>query len=192
MIATKGALEGDPLIHFTSYSSSGDMRYSLSYDDGETWVGDYAMPQIYSRMSSFSVEEDPYNRGTYYMAVNMSPATGLANHLQTRNNVTLMRSTDGFNWEFLCTVDRYDPTNGVDTGAIMHYVNMYMTVTKDHVFVTFGRSDERQTTDNLTHNKQEGHIYRFEKSKLNAHAWPVIPLGHCLKTNSPVTGSIYC
>lgn len=170
IIKTKGVFEGDPLIIYTAYNNSNCMRYSLSYDEGRTWQGDYAMPQIACGWNTMTIEEDPYEPGTYYMATYYNiPA---AHHLGLpRLRVALLRSTDGFHWEYLCDVDRWGDVSDTDKGHIMQGVNMYVTATKDYLFVSFSRSEEFKAGNN--HRKQVGRLYRFEKSKLVAYdAWP--------------------
>jgi len=147
------------------------MRYSLSYDDGKTWQGDYAMPQIPCGWNSFTIEEDPYaEETTYYMATFYNiPST---KHLGLpRLRVALLKSNDGFNWEYLCDVDRWGDVSDTDKGHIMQGCNMYVTVTEDYVFVSFSRSEEFKAGNN--HRKQVGRLYRFEKDKMVAYdAWP--------------------
>lgn len=170
ILRTKGVFEGDPLIIYTAYNNSNAMRYSLSYDDGKTWQGDYAMPQIVCGWNTMTIEEDPYEPGTYYMSTFYNiPVT---HHLGLpRLRVALLRSTDGFNWEYLCDVDRWGDVSTPTKGHIMQGVNMYVTATKDYVFVSFSRSDAFKAGYN--HRKQVGRLYRFEKSKLVAYdTWP--------------------
>ena len=170
VIQTKGVFEGDPLIIYTAYNNSSSMRYSLSYDEGKTWQGDYAIPQIPCGWNTMTIEEDPYAPGTYYMATYYNIPT--THHLGLpRLRVALLRSTDGFNWEYLCDIDRWGDVSDIDKGHIMQGVNMYVTATKDYIFVSFSRSDAFRAGYN--HRKQVGRLYRFEKSKLVAYdIWP--------------------
>ena len=117
-----------------------------------------------------TIEEDPYNPGTYYMATFYNIPTAL--HLGLpRLRVALLKSTDGFNWEYLCDVDRWGDVYNFNSGHIMQGVNMYLSVAKDYVFVSFSRSEEFQPGNN--HRKQLARMYRFEKSKMDAYdVWP--------------------
>ena len=170
IIKTTGVFEGDPLIIYTAYNNSNCMRYSLSYDEGKTWQGDYAMPQLVCGWNTMTIEEDPYEPGTYYMATYYN--VPVAHHLGLpRLRVALLRSTDGFHWEYLCDVDRWGDVSDIDKGHIMQGVNMYVTAAKDYIFVSFSRSEEFKAGNN--HRKQVGRLYRFEKSKLTAYdTWP--------------------
>ena len=165
------ALEGNPLIQYSTHNSQGTLRYNLSYDNGETWVGDYAMPHIPCTTTTFALEEDTTNPGTYYMAVTMNlPSRLEANWTQPRHRVVLLRSTDGFNWDFMGDVDRWGDVSSTSRGHSMQSVNMYICVGDEYVYVTYTRSDMSSTD---AHNLQVQRLVRFEKSKMKAYdQWP--------------------
>ena len=166
------------LIQYSSHNECNTMRYTLSYDNGETWVGDYAMPEIPCGDNSCCVKEDPYEPGTYYMVApyNLSPGFGY-NHPRFRN--VLLRSYDGLNWEFLADVDRWGQITDYNHANIMQQVNAYICITEDYVFPTFSRSDQFLADAGHSHHMQIGRLYRFEKDKLDVYdEWPseyVIP-----------------
>ena len=157
------------LVQYCSYNPSDCMRYSISYDNGATWEGDYALPQIPGGVVSFCVKEDPYAPGTYYMVTVYNFAVSY-NNGYPRHRISLFKSTDGYNWDFLCDVDRWGDISDGGRHDIMQNVNMYMTITEDYVFPTFARA-ERYSAENA-HNIQFGRIYRFDKTKLEVQEFP--------------------
>lgn len=166
---TGKVLPAGTMIHYATHNDHHNMRYTLSFDNGKTWVGDYAMPHLTtSGMNSFTIEEDRFNPGTYYMAYpyNIPSRTGSG---FPRQRVVLLRSTDGYNWDFVCDVDRWGDVADTDTGFTMQNVNMNLMIMEDYIFVGYSRSDIHAET---THRIQLGRLYRFEKDKLEVQEWP--------------------
>ena len=169
VLRSKGALPGDPLVHYSTYNSSLTIRYSLSYDGGVTWEGDYAIPDIPCGWNSMTIEQDR-ETGIYYMATFMQIPSAYDNGFP-RLRVVLLSSEDGLNWNFVADVDRWGDVSDADMGLIMQGVNMYLAVDKDYIFVTFSRSEA--FSDSGSHNLQVGRLYRFEKAKLDTYdEWP--------------------
>ena len=163
------------LVHYSTYNSADNMRYSLSFDGGKTWEGDYAMPDIPCGWNSMTIEQD-LETGTYYMATFFNVPSAIAYGFP-RLRVVLLSSDDGLNWNFEADVDRWGDVSDADGGHLMQGVNMYLGITKDYIFVSFSRSEAFSSSG--SHNLQVGRVYRFEKAKLDAYdVWPeeyVIP-----------------
>ncbi len=162
-------LPAGTLLDYTTYNSDDSMRYHVSFDGGVTWEGDYAIPYItVCGMNTCTIEWDEETQA-YYLATQYN-IRGTLRSGHARHRVALMRSYDGYNWEYLADVDRWGDLSDTDRGHIMHCVNMYLDVTDDYVFVSFSRSERFAET---THRIQEGHTFRFDKDKLTAYEeWP--------------------
>lgn len=162
--------DGTLRLYFTR-NEYGNMVYTESHDLGKTWEGFYPMPQFQCAKSSFSVCEDPYNPGTWYLTwVNDSP-TSLGS-LQNRTRISLARSTDGMNWEFLMDLERMDVVATVQTAALHQILDPSILVDHEYVYVTYGRSVEQSRPgNNVTHNEQRARLTRIDKSKLKALPW---------------------
>ena len=156
------------LIQYCSYNPSDCIRYSISYDNGVTWEGDYALPELYCGVVSFCVKEDPYEPGTYYM-VTVYNIPLKFNGGFPRQRISLFKSTDGYNWDFLCDVDRWGDVSDGGRRDIMQNVNMYLTITEDYIFPMFARSER---WDETAHNMHFGRVCRIEKSKLEVQEFP--------------------
>ncbi len=164
-------IKDGPLIQYCSYNDGGCMRYSLSYDDGETWIGEFALPQIPCSLGSFSVKEDPYDEGVFYMSTLYNPPYNVGNS-RPRHRIALMRSYDGINWEFLADIDRWGDVSDGGRAEIMQNVNMRISFSDEYIFPSFSHS-EQYLNHSSGHNKQIGKIYRFEKAKLEPYeVWP--------------------
>lgn len=155
------------LVHCTNYNARTEMTYTLSFDGGVTWEGDYAMPNLPSPQGSFAVKEDPWNPGTYYMCMfyNYPDYQG---HGGARLRVSLFRSYDGLNWNFLCDVDRWDAESGGPQEALFHATNCYIEIGEDYVYPCYGRNEMWQPGNNVLRSV----FHRFEKSKLVDHEIP--------------------
>lgn len=162
--------DGTLRLYYTR-NGYGNMVYTVSRDFGKTWEGFYSMPQFQCAKSSFSVCEDPYNPGTWYLAwVNDSP-TSLGS-LQNRTRISLARSTDGMNWEFLMDLERMDVVATVQTAALHQILDPSILVDQDYVYVSYGRSVEQSRPGtNVTHNEQRARVTRVTKSKLKVQGW---------------------
>ncbi len=164
-------MKDGPLIQYCSYNDGGCMRYTLSEDNGETWSNEYALPQIPCALGSFSVKEDPYDEGTFYMStIYMAPYS--LGHGRPRHRIALLRSYDGITWEYLADVDRWGDISDGGRAEIMQNVNMRISFSEEYVFPLFTRSEQYENNSS-GHNIQLQRIYRFEKAKLKAYdEWP--------------------
>ncbi len=164
-------IKDGPLIQYCSYNEGGCMRYSLSHDDGVTWTDEYALPQIPCSLGSFSVKEDPFEPGTFYISTLYNPPYDIGNS-RPRHRIALLRSYDGLNWEYLADIDRWGDISDGGRAEIMQNVNMKLNFSENYVFPSFSRSEEYENSSS-GHNVQLARIYRFEKSKLKAYdKWP--------------------
>ena len=156
---------------YYSRNEYGCMQYTESFDDGKTWQGMYPVPELQCAKSSFAVFADPYEEGTYYMVwVNDSPAS--LNDLQYRTRLSLVKSTDGKNWEFLMDIDRMSPVASLKTGSVHQILDPSLYISKDYIYVSYGRSDEEYGPGAVaTHNEQRAQMVRVEKSKLSVKPW---------------------
>ena len=89
-----------------------------------------------------------------------------------RLRMVLLRSYDGYNWEFLADVDRWGEHREGQWTDIMQNINMYLAITPDAVFPMFCRAEEWSNTE--AHNVRYGRAYRFDKASLEAYEeWPL-------------------
>jgi len=162
---------------YLSRAKYGCMQYSVSRDGGVTWEGQYAMPEFQVAKSSFSLVQDKTN-GYYYMVfVNNNPVRVGGTFNRTR--LTLVRSKDGMNWEFVCDLERmseeiYGDSHTSST-PLLQMVDPGIEVDGDYVYVTVGLSegsDVRLNTGGQNyHQGLRPWLWRIEKDKLNARAW---------------------
>lgn len=163
---------------YLSRARFGCMQYTESEDFGETWSGIYQLPQMQCAVSSFSVAEDPYNPGTFYLVwVNDTGST--YGSLQNRTRISLAMSTDGINWSFVCDLDRNDCRYSDDicsNSPLYQILDPSITVTEKYVLVSFGRSEnsfanaQKNTWQNY-HHAQKVRVVRLEKALLEAREW---------------------
>ncbi len=133
-----------------------------------TWSEFGIIPYMQTPKGSFGIAEDPEAPGTWYMAwQNAWPATMGA--LFPRVRISLARTTDGKNWEFMADVERTSTYANDHHAHVRQFLDPDVKVSADYVYVTFGRSDTGE--QGSTHNNQVPRYARFEKDKLTAHAW---------------------
>ncbi len=155
------------LRYYQTRNVVGALIYFESADDGVTWGNFGTIPFMQAPKGSFGIEEDPYNPGTYYMAwVNCYPVS--LGGILPRTRLSLARTTDGKNWEFLTDVDRTSDFHSDSASDIRQIVDPGVCVTKDYVHVTFSRASKYAPQ---AHNYLLIRYCRFEKSKLTARAW---------------------
>ena len=164
---------------YCSRNEYGSMLYSVSEDGGQTWGRMYPVPELQCAKSSFSIIEDGSGSGVYYMVwVNDNP--NIVGGIVARSRLSLARSTDGKNWEFLCDIERNNPyvwSNDLTvTSPIFQIVDPSIEVTEDYVYVSYGTSDRTLPHDNGFHNAQQIKVVRLDKSKLQARQWDAYTL----------------
>lgn len=154
---------------YNSWNEYDVMVYTESLDRGVTWGPIVEMPEFVCARSTMQFCRDPYadNDTTYYMVWCYSPAIG---HMlnQSRQRLSLARTTDGKNWEFLGDVWRWD-TPYINGAFLAHIVDDFIMTTRDYVICGSGFS-ERQATEyvmgNPFHHAQRQHIYSIKKDSL--------------------------
>lgn len=171
---------------YYSRGTIGCLSYTESFDNGVTWEGHYSVPEMQSAKASYSVVQDKTD-GSYYMVwVNNNPVKTGGNFSRTR--LSLVRSKDGKNWEFLCDLERMQEElygNDINNSTpIMQIVDPAIEATEDYIFVTMARSDGTDPT-RLTglqnyHNALRLRIVRIEKDKLEARPWDASNISNML------------
>ena len=159
-----------------SRSRMGCVQYILSHDSGVTWQGPFPIPQMQCAGSSYAIEKDPYEKNTWYLVwVNSAPLE--RGNLQGRFRVSLARSHDGIHWKFLADLERV-PVCYSDFAAshspLFHIVDPSVTVMKDYLLVTFGRSSRSEASENglwQYHHSQRVRVVRAEKQYLTEKSW---------------------
>lgn len=160
---------------YTPWSEAPSVHYSESDDNGVTWKGDIPSDSLKNSRSSFALIEDPYaNRPVFYMIwVYDDLYASLVNYLP-RDRLALARSYDGKTWEYLMDVERWISPN-VTKGrrrSIVQILDPSLTATKEHLFITIGRSEK---TGEQGHNEQRLRVYRIKKSDLKPYTeWPSV------------------
>lgn len=164
---------------YNSRNAARFMCYVESFDFGVTWSGFNTVRELQCARSSFGVVEDPYEPGTYYMAwVNDKALYRSGSHGRTR--ISLARSYDGKSWHFVGDAEytslRYADHMDYLYLPIFQILDPSVTVTKEHVYVTYGLSaflDRGDVIGQLTkvHHEQRPALTRFEKAKLKDLPW---------------------
>lgn len=163
---------------YVTRTNEGCLGYTVSEDGGQTWSGYHLIPEMQCAASSFSVAEDSENPGTYYLIwVNDSAAA--YGSLQNRTRISLARSTDGKEWEFLCDLERMCvrySTDPASNSPLYQILDPSITVDGDYIHCTFGRSEEldetaTQGTAANYHNFQQVRYVRLNKNSLVAKKW---------------------
>lgn len=157
---------------YYSRNHLGCMQYTVSTNKGETWSGLYQIPELQCAMTSFAIIEDSTERGTYYMLWINGKADYLGSMLP-RVRPCLLRSTDGKNWEFLMNCEYMPEIRSTTNGeALYQILDPSLYVTKDYVYVTFGRSEREYAVNNAnSHQAQRCYYLRVEKNKLQSRDW---------------------
>ncbi|MDF2927190.1 MAG: exo-alpha-sialidase [Paenibacillaceae bacterium] len=161
--------DGSLRLYFSKLNSEGYIGYTESYDYGVTWSGLHTIPYLPTVASSFNVWEDPQNPGTWYMVwINNKPESRGAGVPRTR--LSMAKSTNGKDWEFVLDVDRNISTGGVaHNGAqdgdghghqIYQILDASMFINEEYIYVMYGRSVQYAGN---AHNAQRLQVVRFEK-----------------------------
>lgn len=137
--------------------------YMDSFDDGETWEGFGSVMQLQNGQTSYGITEDPQNLGTYYMVcINAKAIT--YNSMQPRNRLTLAKSTDGMNWEFVTDIERFTSYSGYESAELYQIIDPSISIINGYMYVTMGRSYNGSTK---AHGEQSVLLVRLEMDKLS-------------------------
>ncbi|MDG0808206.1 sialidase family protein [Cohnella rhizosphaerae] len=162
--------DGSLRLYFSKLNSEGFIGYTESSDYGVTWSGLHTIPYLPTVASSFNVFEDPSHPGTWYMVwINNKPESRGAGVPRTR--LSMAKSTNGKDWEFVLDVDRNISTGGVaQAGAegghayqIYQILDASIFINEEYIYVIYGRSVQYAPN---AHNAQRLQVVRFEKSPL--------------------------
>lgn len=171
-----GCKDGTVRMYY-SRNKWGCMQYTVSKDGGATWEGLYQIPEMQCPLSSYAIYEDPYERGTYYMVWVNDTAKGSGDFLP-RRRISLVRSYDGMNWEFLMDVQRTgtympsDPKYKYEFNEITQVLDESLAADDKYLYITFGFSEEKSRPEtNSGHHEQRPYFVRVEKDKLKAREW---------------------
>jgi len=156
---------------YNSWNDHGCVVYSESFDKGKTWGGLIPMPELVCARSSMQFHRDLYaeNDTTYYMVWVYSEPMARSCPM-TRSRLSLARSTDGKNWDFLGDIWRWESPYMYKGSHVAHVVDAFIKTTKDHVITGAGYSEkftEPIEKDNY-HHAQRQHVYSIPKSELKA------------------------
>ncbi len=156
------------LRYYQTRNDYGNMIYFESIDGGVSWTNFGTIPYMQCPKGSFSVTEDIYNPGTYYLTwVHCNPVN--LGSIQSRVRISLARSTNGKDWEFLCDVERTSIHSNEGSSFVRQFLDPNITVNEEYVYVAFGRSSISLPSE--YHNNQIPRYVRFEKDKLSARPW---------------------
>lgn len=155
----------------TSWTRSHCILCSESHDRGVTWGPLTNLENFECSVSTFAIRRDlSADRLTYYMVWTYD---GIVEKAMPRTRLSIARSYDGVNWEYLADADRHEyPVNVLD-GGVNHSLDCFIEVNKDHVYVGAGKSPSLGTTWNSFHHSPREYIVRFDKDKLTPYEeWP--------------------
>ncbi len=165
---------------YCTRSESRFLCYFESFDFGETWQNIKCIRYMQCGKSSFSVYEDRFDSGTYYLVwVNSLPLS--RGNTSERTRLSLAKSTDGKNWDFLCDIERMglcfpDKMTRLRS-PLFQLVDPAVYVTKEYVFVTNGTvlfSAKKEVLPGsalAVHHEQRTLVTRIKKSCLKKQDW---------------------
>lgn len=165
---------------YCTRNASRFLCYFESKDFGVTWHGFESIKYMQCAKSSFCVCHDKYNKGTYYLVwVNSLPLS--RGNTSERTRLSLARSTDGKNWEFLCDAERMslrypDNLTGLRS-PLFQLVDPAVYVGKEYIILTCGTvlfsagKGLKAGSAFAVHHQQRTLVTRLEKNKLKPHAW---------------------
>jgi len=157
---------------YNSWNDYGCIVYSESFDGGKTWGELVEMPEFVCARSSMQFYRDQYadNETTYYMVWVYSPMMGKSNPM-SRSRLSLARSTNGKDWEFLGDIWRWECRH-MSGSHICHIVDSFVMTNETHVICGAGFSEhtEADPLRESYHHAQRQHLYSIPKSELKATA----------------------
>lgn len=138
------------------------LTYAESHDGGVTWTEFGSVPYVQNGQTSYSIVEDPENTGIYYMVCINSKATSY-NSMQPRNRLSLLKTTDGKNWEFVTDIERFTSFSSHINAELYQIIDPSISIIDGYMYVTMGRSYQGDTT---AHGAQSVFLVRLEMDKL--------------------------
>ena len=165
---------------YNSWNKYGCIVYSESKDNGVTWGPLVEMKEFVCPQSSMQWVRDPYadNDTTYYMVWVYGPIHSV-NAGQCRSRLSLAKTTDGKNWEYLGDIWRWENNWEApkSRALISHVVDPFIQVTEDYIICGSGFSEQiakPSSNDNTYHQAQRQHIYSIRKDSLTAKPLPAV------------------
>lgn len=138
--------------------------YTESFDGGVTWEGMYSVPYLQNGQTSFGVAEDPENPGTYYMAC-LNTKTRIYNSTLPRNRLSLVKSTDGKNWEFVMDIERFTSYGNYMAAELYQIIDPSVSIIDGYLYITMGRSYAADGEDS-PHGRQSVRLVKIAIDKL--------------------------
>lgn len=171
---------------YCSRNSSRFFTAIESKDLGKSWERVVPIRQIQCSKASFGIDKDPQNPNTWYAAcVNDTPLA--RGNTQNRTQLSLYRTHNGKDWEFLTDVQRFGvrfaDEPDMENRPIFQIVDPCVHVDDKYVYVTWGNSIScsrgaasgnqvaNPAGSKVANNEQRPHFARFEKDKLIPHPW---------------------
>ena len=153
---------------YNSWNDYGCIVYSESTDGGKTFGPLQMMPEFICARSSMQFVLDTYaeNDTTYYM-VWVYSAPKSAGSPMNRSRLSLAKSTDGKEWEYLGDIWRWESNYTASGASINHIVDPFIKTTKDSIIIGTGLSEQMASGDDFSyHQGQRQHIWSISKATL--------------------------
>ena len=179
----------------------------ISRDFGLTWQEVTPVRQIQCAKSSYGTVKDPQDPKVWYMAcVNDVPLC--RGHLQCRTRLSLYRTHNGRDWEFLTDVERFGlrflDEPDMENRPLYQIVDPAVNVDEKYVYVTWGASlygargsilvhsvANPAGSGRVSHNEQRVHFARFEKAALTAQPWSAATVADPLLLTADISGEMW-
>jgi len=152
---------------YNSWNAYGCIVYSDSFDGGKTFGPLCKLPEFICARSSMQFTRDSYT-GTHYMVWVYSEPQFSFDNPMGRSRLSLAKSEDGKNWQYLGDVWRWE--HPYQNGAfIAHIVDPFIIATADRLIIGSGISERLaipEAGDFPYHCAQRQHIWSVDKATL--------------------------
>lgn len=168
--------EGGVLRFLCSWNAYGNVMYSESTDNGETWGELIALNGFKCSRSSFAIMRDPYAEScAYYMVWVYNNPTTLGEGTMPRSRLAFAYSKNGIDWQYLGDVWCWE-SEYTRSAQLNHIADPFVYITEDAILVGCGISEKtvvKGGNDHNFHQAQRQHIWRFERDALIPYdTWP--------------------
>lgn len=163
---------------YNSWNTYGCVVYSESTDNGVTWGPIVTMPELVCSRSSMQLVRDPYaeNATTYYMVwVNSVPENDNGGSM-TRAGLSLAKTTDGKNWDYLGDLWRWNHNYKHEGALLAHIVDPFVQCTEDAILVGTGLAEYLPVNGDGSasfHGAQRQHIWTISRETADETARPM-------------------
>lgn len=161
---------------YNSWNDYGCIVYSESKDNGVTWGPIVTLPEFICAKSSMQFCRDPYaeNDTTYYMVwVNSKQEEGTsgAGATMTRGRLSLAKTTDGKNWEYIGDIWHWRMDYKY-INILAHVVDPFVAATKDSILVGCGLAEYLPVYGDGSdgHGAQRQHIWTIDRETVDETA----------------------